>query len=193
MNDFVSFPKIPRLTSKYIITEKIDGTNAQINITFQKEYGDKYLHTELTEIGPVYVYAGSRNRVLTVEKDNFGFAKWVQENAQELARALGPGRHFGEWWGKGINRGYGLDHKRFSLFNTTRWNRELPDPLDVVPVLSVCGSEEWDTRELNEQIEFAGERLRTYGSYAAPGYMDPEGLVVLHARSNQLFKVPFNK
>ena len=34
---------------------------------------------------------------------------------------LVPGRHFGEWWGSGIQRGYGLDEKTFSLFNAYRW------------------------------------------------------------------------
>ena len=52
--------------------------------------------------------------------DNHGFARWVSENAEELLK-LGEGRHYGEWHGKGIQRGYGLEEKRFSLFNVTRW------------------------------------------------------------------------
>ena len=34
---------------------------------------------------------------------------------------LGEGIHFGEWWGLGIQRNYGMNEKVFSLFNTKRW------------------------------------------------------------------------
>lgn len=33
------------------------------------------------------------------------------------------------------------------------------------------------------------EQLRTRGSVAAPGFMKPEGVVVFHTASQQLFKV----
>jgi hypothetical protein len=69
------------------------------------------------------LYAGSRSRWLTPEADNFGFAAWVKEHAVEF-RALGPGRHFGEWWGRGINRGYGQLIRWFSLFNVSRWDKK---------------------------------------------------------------------
>ena len=68
MIEFQPFPKIPRLNREIVITEKIDGTNGVIHVA-----------DDLT------VTAGSRNRWLTIEKDNFGFAKWVAENAEELA------------------------------------------------------------------------------------------------------------
>ena len=103
--EFREFPKIARLSREMIITEKIDGTNAQILIT---EDGQ--------------VLTGSRNRWITPQDDNYGFAKWVEENKQEILK-LGVGRHFGEWWGGGIQRGYNLPKgdKRFSLFNVSRW------------------------------------------------------------------------
>ena len=94
---FVGFPKLTRLSKGAIITEKLDGTNAQILI-----------------MPDGLVVAGSRNRYLTVDDDNFGFAKWVKANEEELRAGLGVGRHFGEWWGLGIQRGYGLQEKRFS-------------------------------------------------------------------------------
>ena len=52
----------------------------------------------------------------------FGFARWVETNRERLITLLGPGLHFGEWWGSGIQRGYGLTKgdKRFSLFNVER-------------------------------------------------------------------------
>ncbi len=100
---FEPFPKIGRLTRECVITEKLDGTNAQVIIT---------------EDGRIA--AGSRTRLITPAGDNMGFARWVQEHAEELITGLGPGRHFGEWWGQKIQRAYGLTEKRFSLFNTTR-------------------------------------------------------------------------
>jgi len=88
--EFVGFPKISRLTRDCVITEKIDGTNAQICI---KEDGT--------------FLVGSRTQWITPEKDNHGFAKWAYANKEELL-SLGVGNHFGEWWGNGIQRGYDL-------------------------------------------------------------------------------------
>lgn len=56
--DFVPFPKMARLRRDCIITEKIDGTNASVLIT---DSGD--------------VFAGSRNRFVYPNDDNYGFAK----------------------------------------------------------------------------------------------------------------------
>jgi hypothetical protein len=102
--DFTGFPKIARFNREVIVTEKIDGTNAQIHID---------------DTGAVLT-AGSRNKWITPTDDNAGFARWASENTAELLR-LGPGSHFGEWWGAGIQRRYGLTEKRFSLFNVSRW------------------------------------------------------------------------
>jgi hypothetical protein len=102
--EFTPWPKIKRLNRDIVITEKIDGTNAAVVIT---------------ETG---IFAQSRTRMLSPHNDNAGFFGWVMENKDILTSLLGPGTHFGEWWGKGIQRSYGLDHKRFSLFNTLRWN-----------------------------------------------------------------------
>ena len=115
--EFVKFSKIPRYNREVIVTEKIDGTNGQIYITEDNE-----------------IYAGSRNRWLTVDSDNHGFAKWVQEHREELL-TLGPGRHFGEWWGSGIQRKYGLTEKRFSLFNTFKYTEDRPDCCGLVPII----------------------------------------------------------
>jgi hypothetical protein len=87
MIDFIAFPKIPRFNREWIITEKIDGTNA---VVFVSDEG--------------IVKAGSRSRWITPESDNYGFAKWVHENEDELRTGLGPGFHYGEWWGKGIQK-----------------------------------------------------------------------------------------
>jgi hypothetical protein len=165
---FVEFPKMPRLSREIIVTEKIDGTNAQVHITDDGR-----------------ILAGSRTRWIMPEADNFGFAAWVRDNAEELAK-LGPGSHFGEWWGAGIQRRYGLSEKRFSLFNVDRWGDERPACCHVVPVL-YRGN--FDTFE----IETALERLRFAGSEAAPGFMNPEGVVVYHVAGRVGFKKTLHK
>jgi hypothetical protein len=172
--EFVGFPKIARLSRLCIITEKIDGTNAQILIT---EDGN--------------LFAGSRTRWLTLSADNHGFCAWTTENRDELME-LGPGRHFGEWWGKGIQRGYGVPDKRLSLFNVSRWvladrlpvegQKVLPACVGLVPVLATLS-------ELNDAgVYGCMEELARTGSRAAPGFMDPEGLVAFHTAANICFK-----
>ena len=177
--EFQGFPKIARLSREIVVTEKIDGTNAQV---FVSPDGQQIL-------------AGSRNRWLDLGDDNFGFAAWVNAHRDELL-ALGPGRHFGEWWGAGIQRRYGLSEKRFSLFNVQRWappgwppgpkQQELPPCCSLVPII-YAGM--FDTQE----IEGCLERLRYNGSYAAPGFMDPEGIVVYHTAGNVGFKKTLEK
>lgn len=167
--NFEPFPKMPRLSRDIVVTEKIDGTNAQIFITEEME-----------------IYAGSRNRWLTVKDDNFGFARWVDSNLKELLE-LGPGRHFGEWWGCGIQRGYGLTEKRFSLFNTARWKYDnVPACCSVVPVL-------YEGDFILADIDFQVFRLEMSGSLAAPGYMKPEGIVIFHTAANLCFKKTIEK
>jgi len=167
---FEGFPSIPRLKRGCIITEKIDGTNAQVYVP---------------EDASQPVLAGSRNRWLTLDADNFGFAKWVADHDEEL-RTLGPGRHFGEWWGAGVQRRYGLTEKRFSLFNAGRWTDDVrPACCHAVPV--VYGGD-FST----DAVANALESLRKGGSLAAPGFMDPEGVVVYMTASRHLYKVTFD-
>jgi hypothetical protein len=172
-NEFEPWPKIARLNRNITITEKIDGTNAAVVV-----------NEDLS------VFAQSRTRIITPEEDNYGFARWVHENAEPLASLLGPGRHFGEWWGQGIQRKYGLTEKRFSLFNTHRWgflaDDDPDDPalpgLSVVPVLYVGPfDQDWISDSLDD--------LRNFGSKAAPGFMDPEGIIIWHDAARVLFKV----
>ena len=163
---FEPFPKMARLSRDIVITEKIDGTNAQVIITDDGQIG-----------------FASRTRLLSPEKgdDNMGFGVWGLANKDELLK-LGPGRHFGEWWGGKIQRGYGLKEKRFSLFNTGRWNAEnTPSCCLIVPVL-------YSGLYSEAAIEGALETLRHMGSVAAPGFMDPEGIVIYHTAAGFAFK-----
>lgn len=173
MIDFRAFPKIPRLNRPVVITEKIDGTNGVIHVA---------------EDGTVT--AGSRTRWITPEDDNFGFAAWVSDNAEELAEGLGHGFHYGEWWGSGIQRKYGLTdgERRFSLFNTGRWRDEYgeyigPGCCTAVPVIGVFD------HPTDDAVAGALGCLRRSGSYAAPGFNSPEGIVIYHTASHQSFKV----
>ena len=177
---FVEFPKIPRLSRDIVITEKIDGTNAQIYFVGKGEINPLSLEDALgcNEYG--WLFAGSKSRYLSLEGDNFGFARWVKENAEELMK-LGPGRHFGEWWGPGIQRGYGLKEKRFSLFNVKKWKDERPSCCHIVPTLY---EGPFDLLEVEEALL----RLNAEGSLASPGFMRPEGVVVFHEAAGQVFK-----
>ena len=187
--DFQDFPKMARLSRDVIVTEKIDGTLAQICID---DDGN--------------VLAGSRTRWITPTEDNFGFAAWVEAHRDDLLK-LGPGRHFGEWWGAGIQRGYGLKEKRFSLFNATRWAAhdhslrpiQSQDPrtppkwqerpplcCGVVPVLlqgPFC----------TDAIDTCIQLLREHGSWAADGFLKPEGIIVFHIAGHVGFKKTIEK
>ena len=136
----------------------------------------------------LWVWAGSRTRLIYPGKDtdNYGFAGWVYENMDDIVK-LGPGRHFGEWYGRGIQRNYGLAERRFALFDTSRWPAERPRPacVDVVPVLHTG---EFST----DAVEAAMLKLATYGSVAVPGFMFPEGVVVYHSASRASFKKTFD-
>lgn len=126
---------------------------------------------------------GSRTRWIFPEQDNFGFAAWAYANADELLK-LGPGSHYGEWWGPGIQRRYGIAAKRFSLFNRGRWDEtNLPTPLvHVVPIVQEGIMSE-------SLVESALTSLREKGSLASPGFMLPEGIVIYHTASGHLYKV----
>lgn len=182
---FVAFPKMARLSRDIVITEKIDGTSGTIFIGEDGEF-----------------LVGSRTRWITAEDDNHGFARWAIAHQEELMK-LGKGWHRGEWWGSGIQRGYGLPkgEKRFSLFNVIRWceadeepqriktadpriekyQERLPRCCTLVPVL-YKGIFETDS------VQEALNNLKLNGSLAAPGFMQPEGVVVFHIAGNVGFK-----
>ena len=170
--EFVEFKKIPRLTRECVVTEKIDGTNGVIYIGEDGEF-----------------LIGSKSRWIDIHTDNHGFCKWALENREELLK-LGAGTHYGEWWGNGIQRGYNLPkgEKRFSLFNVHKWSDDLirPKCCYVVPVID---SFIFDTELINAKLQ----QLKMRGSYASPGFMKPEGIVIYHKQGNLLFKKTIEK
>ncbi len=194
--EFEPWPSISRLNKEAVYTEKIDGTNAAVVIA--RVTGDEspreFLNSSGSAVvdGEMYVvWAQSRKRFIMPGDDNFAFAMWVNQNAENLVKVLGEGRHFGEWWGSGIQGGYGLPkgERRFSLFNTKRWEEQLSwteghkdiPQLYMVPVLHK-GIFHTGTAQY-----LIGE-LRRLGSVASPGFMKPEGVVVFHTASQTPYK-----
>lgn len=192
--EFQAWPKTPRLFRDVIVTEKIDGTNSAVIIQELDVDGPATYRLGVTERdGVLYeIAAQSRNRLITPGKqsDNYGFASFVQENAEQLFELLGPGRHFGEWWGQGIARKYGMDCREFSLFNTERYDHLNHSDsamfdgvrLNTVPVL-------YSGTFAEAAILQALTDLGDYGSVAAAGFMNPEGICVYHTQSKQVYKV----
>lgn len=188
--EFKEFPKIARLSRSCVVTEKIDGTNASIFIGKNGEF-----------------LTGSRTRWITPEVDNYGFSRWANDNKKELL-GLGVGHYFGEWWGSGVQRGYNLPkgEKRFSLFNVHRWamvgqqlkqyptqdprilkSQEYAPPCcHVVPVLY---EGIFETNNILAVLDVLKEK----GSFASPGFMRPEGIVIYHKAGNYLFKKTIEK
>lgn len=167
--EFKAWGKTPRLSNeRYYVTEKLDGTNSCIVI-------------DGTDFA-----CQSRNRFITPEDDNFGFARWAYANKEELMK-LGDGYHYGEWWGQGVGRTYDMEEKRFSLFDTNRWNPEnpnLPSCCHVVPYLGECSPE-----DLPNVLSV----LKEYGSRAAPGFMRVEGVIIWSKMTKSRYKVILDK
>jgi hypothetical protein len=177
--EFNQYHKIFRLNRDFTITEKIDGTNA--SILWSATERDEEL--ALGEFDGRWLYAASRTRWITPDSDNHGFARWVRDHSEDLA-ALGPGRHFGEWFGAGINRGYGLADKRFALFDqkwADPWMR--PECCTVVPVLETVNGYTLGYRALVQL-----ENLRLNGSVMVPGFPHAEGIVMEHSQAAIRFK-----
>lgn len=199
---FEAFPDIKKLgNAQLTITQKIHGSNAQIYIFKNREsletiasmpdeeraaelvakYPGKSLVIEFAgdAIG-FHVYSefmdlkcGSRTRWIAPGNDNYGFAAHVYEHKQEFIDKLGPGKHFGEWAGLGINSGEGLKDKALVLFDHWKYptDRALPPKTVVVPVLY---EGPFDLSKVGEVMA----DLKANGSKLCPGFMRPEGVVV---------------
>ena len=203
--NFKPFPKMARLRRECLITEKIDGTNASIFI--EEGYSDTPDGITMVKTGDGKLYsihAGSRTRWITPANDNFGFAAWVKANSDELVK-LGAGHHFGEWWGSGIQRNYGFKNgeRFFSLFNASRWvehdkptyaisndnptappkfTEHAPACCKVVPIIY---EGVFDTDNIKMELS----ALARFGSLAAAGFMNPEGIIVYHKAAGVGFKM----
>lgn len=172
---FQEFQKIARLKREVVVTEKIDGTNAAIIITDDGQ-----------------IACQSRTKFITTSDDNKGFANWVEKNKVELINTLGPGTHFGEWWGSGIGRSYGLKEKRFSLFNVHRWHTDSEDYRCIeAPLCFVVPTLAHIKKFSTEEVDKVMAELKSNGSRASKGFMNPEGIVVFHTQNHTLYKVTY--
>jgi hypothetical protein len=195
--EFAKFSSIGRLYRDVTITEKIDGMNACIVI--KELSGDDLYRNALTVVkGSSYypdqrfaIGVQSRKQFLSVDNDIQGLAAWVYANALELVLALGPGYHYGEWWGRNINRSYHQKRNWFSLFNTKRWNKDNVGHIDgllTVPVLYSGPYADWVN-------EMQLHRLETQGSFAAKEVdaraldFRAEGIVGWHTALDTYYKV----
>ena len=147
------------------ITEKIDGTNACIVIQQGELLGCQ-----------------SRNRIITTESDNMGFANWVEQNKCDLEK-LGDGYHYGEWAGPGIQSNpHKFEEKKFLLFNTLRPQESLPSCVELVPVLYE------GAYQGKEHINNIMEELWSKGK--VEGYK-PEGIIVYFHQHRKGLKYTF--
>jgi hypothetical protein len=197
---FKPMSKIGRNALTMYVTEKLDGSNSSIHIfldTPEDVSGFPYAPTAI--VGNHHIYTASRKRWIapaedTDEKgsDNFGFAKWVKDNAVELVN-LGEGSHFGEWVGPGIQKNpHQLEEKTFYLFNNYRWGAActakneghknvFPDCAQVVPHLLTHTYGQ-------DAIETAMIELAAHGSHIGG---KPEGIMIYLPEADHYQKVTF--
>jgi hypothetical protein len=205
-----------------IITEKIDGTNAQLNIAstpyedfFEgglwsiagEQDGWQYLHHPqagyvITDTDQnMMIRIGSRNRWINPDaiagkgSDNFGFAHWAWTNITELSK-LGVGRHYGEWYGRGVQKCYpSVTTKAWALFEHQRHigayiamkeghETAFPSVCELVPLLFKGG---YDTNI----IELTMASLQETGSLLCNGDA-AEGVVVDIPHTDFKQKLTFN-
>lgn len=198
--EFQAWPKTPRLFRDIVITEKVDGTNSAVII---QEWPDRAEASPerlalINRDGVLYeVAAQSRKRLITPGKttDNFGFAKFVQENAEKLFDLLGPGRHFGEWWGSGIQGRYdtkkltGKGLRGFALFNVEKhdglheWFHDDPNYDVLVEAMPILYRGPFSEQVIRDTLK----ELKDNGSLVAP-FNKAEGIVVFHTQSRQVYK-----
>lgn len=172
--DFFKYPKIPRYENQlFTISEKIDGSNGLVHI--DKDTG--------------HISAGCRTRWLVNDGskswDNQGFGQWVLDHSSEL-KALGSGYHYGEWYGKSINRNYGLPSQKFMLFHSERYEDiELPLCVELETIIH----SDIMPDDLDMYKTYYSKVMVANGSYHVPDFKQPEGLVIRNQLTNGLMKV----
>lgn len=187
---FVAYPKTRRLEDETVtISEKVDGTNGVLFI--HKPHLCDVLNGSTDA---PYILAGCRSRWLkdddTKSWDNHGFGKWVAENAQAL-HALPEGFHYGEWYGKGINHGYGMKERRFMLFNRKRYENltYLPKCVELETIIE----DDVPVAELSSVIDRIKNKATVNGSFHIPESGMVEGLIMRFKLSARVYKEVWNK
>lgn len=135
------------------------------------------------------IFAQSRTRFIYLNNDNFDFAAWVYKNHIQLMKILGPGRHYGEWWGSKIQRGYGLKERRFSLFNASRWADTITVEPGSTSVSALCTvpilyKGPFDASQIDKWTAYM-----KLGSKAVEHHWDSEGIIVDLREAGARYKI----
>lgn len=108
---------------------KLHGTNAAVRVSSGGAV-------------PATVTAQSRSRDITPEMDNCGFARWVAANEDAWFTTTAEGApditFFGEWAGKGIQKGDAvtkLDQKYFFIFAVQIEDQMITTPADIEEII----------------------------------------------------------
>lgn len=134
--------------SNLIGTVKIHGTNSSVGLDLKDNS----------------LFCQSRNRVLSLDDDNYDFVKYVEDNKSELLKIfneiknkINPENYdsiiiYGEWAGKGIQNKVAVSEldRFFAPFSIRGINKDTIDILDV-------------KLEINESIRFYP--IKTFGIY----------------------------
>jgi hypothetical protein len=183
MIEFKSWPKTTRRKSKCTISEKLHGSNGALafEVTDDSPTDGREIY-----VLDIQMATQTRNRIVTVQDDQTGIARWAEANRDTLVMDLlhvnrmlpEPGLyyHYGEF----MTRGHTEPH--FYLFNTRRWTGvQFRTPtLKVVPVL-------YEGDYYDGVVEECLEDLRQNGSKAHPG-TPAEGVVVYYPGNDTMFK-----
>lgn len=168
--NFSKWPKIPRfLNTKMVITQKMNGTNAQI------------LFEETTNIiqtkNKIDMSVGRRRGWLSTKEDNFGFHAWASTHKHSLFAVLGRGRHYGEWCGPGIQNGEGLKERKFFSFDPfLEVPKEYKHLIEPVPLLYEGPINISQIKSCLQHLEIFGSVIDKFKEFGH--FRQPEGIII---------------
>lgn len=115
---FLSWPSIESL---FNVRRSMKQTNTERKVTYSAKIKLDGTNAGVQVSTDARVAAQSRTGIVTPEKDNHGFARWVEDN-KERFEVLAGGKHitvFGEWCGPGVQKNVAIckiPHKIFAVF-----------------------------------------------------------------------------
>lgn len=194
---YPSFSSIERLENIYcVISEKIDGTNGLIQIDYKYDWNGQRYDDHLVQFG-------SRNRYITTTDDNAGFANYFTPHIASictLAESLinygdndnpkqdWPIYIYGEWFGKGIQRGYGLDEKYFMPFSSFYAEHMIKAGIPNIMMPNIMYTGKFSL----EVVDNCMNRLTSGGFHTLiTNYDYPEGVVIYFPKYNFRLKQTF--
>lgn len=159
------FRKFPSIEGFHNVKKSIAKTDAHPNCIYSAKVKIHGTNAGVTIMPNGKVYAQSRNRIITPDDDNMGFAHWVENTKNywtQLRWRKCPITVFGEWFGEGIMKSTSASQvpgKHFAVFaimnefnmfssDTDSWvkgiifnekYKNIPENLHVIPKLVVNG------------------------------------------------------